>query len=121
MILDTGAEVTVLSAARAETLKLPLSKSNARFAGADAANRTPMRATLPDVAFGKAAMPRLPVMVLPLKQVFKIIGEGEAKPIDGILGADVLERGGAIFDIAADTLYLTGGKSAAPAGNPSAK
>ena len=33
--------------------------------------------------------------------------------IDGILGADVLEKGGAIFDIAADTLYLTGGKSAA--------
>jgi predicted aspartyl protease len=108
MVLDSGAERTVLSKASAEAMKLPLTEATTLVAGASDANHKPMQGLLTNVTFGETSLPRLPVMVLPLKEVFDALSDGEASPIDGIIGADVLEQAGGIIDVAAGTLYLTG-------------
>ena len=114
MILDSGAERTVLFGATAEAMKLPLTKGNALIDGANDANRRPMQGVLTNVTFGEASLPQLPVMVVPLKEITRVLSDGESSPIDGIIGADVHEHGGGIIDVAANTLYLTGNDPDAP-------
>ena len=38
---------------------------------------------------GEALLPRIPVLVLPLEELFKSLGAGSRYHVDGILGADV--------------------------------
>ena len=112
MVIDSGAERSVLSSSTAEAMKLALKESNAMIADAETANRHPKLGVLKDVVFGQAQLPQLPVMVIPLTAVFDALSDGEAAPIDGIIGADVLEQGGGIIDVAANALYLTGNATA---------
>ena len=63
---------------------------------------------LSNVWFGHVSLPQLPVLSLPLKEIYDLLTEGEIKPVDGIIGADVLDQGGGFIDVAADRIYFTG-------------
>lgn len=116
LVIDSGAERSVLSLRTAEAMKLKLTESQIRIGGADDANKRPKEAVLTNVRLGQALVPRVPVLVLPLEEVFKSLGEGSRYHVDGILGADLLAKRGGVIDLAADLLYLAGGES--PAGKP---
>jgi predicted aspartyl protease len=106
LVIDSGAERSVLSLRTAEAMKLKLTESQIMIGGADDANKRPKEAVLPNVRLGQALLTRVPVLVLPLEEVFKSLGAGSRYHVDGILGADVLARRGGVIDLAADLLYL---------------
>lgn len=116
LVIDSGAERSVLSRRTAEAMKLKLTESQTLIDGADNANKRPKEAVLLNVRLGQALVTRLPVLVLPLEEVFKSLGEGGRYHVDGILGADILEQRGGVIDVAADSLYLT---ENSPASRPS--
>jgi predicted aspartyl protease len=116
LVIDSGAERSVLSLRTAEAMKLKLANSPITIGGADDANKRPKEAVLPNVRLGQALLPRIPVLVLPLEEVFQSLGAGSRYHVDGILGADVLAKRGGVIDLAADLLYLA--EDETPAGKP---
>lgn len=108
-VIDSGAERSVLSLRAASAMKLKLANSQITISGADDANKRPKESVLKNVRLGQALLPRIPVLVLPLEEVFNHLGTGSRYHVDGILGADVLAKGGGVIDLAADMLYLAGG------------
>jgi predicted aspartyl protease len=111
LVIDSGAERSVLSLRTAEAMKLKLTNSQIMIGDADDANKHPKEAALPNVRLGQALLSRIPVLVLPLEEVFKSLGAGSRYHVDGILGADVLARRGGVIDLAADLLYLARNES----------
>jgi predicted aspartyl protease len=113
-VIDSGAERSVLSLRSASAMKLKLTDSHITISGADDANKRPKESVLKDVRLGQSLIPRIPVLVLPLEEVFTHLGTGSRYHVDGILGADVLAKQNGVIDLAADMLYLA---RSAPPGN----
>jgi predicted aspartyl protease len=106
LVIDSGAERSVLSLRAASAMKLNLTDSQITISGADDANKRPKESLLKNVRLGQALLPRIPVLVLPLEEVFNHLGTGSRYHVDGILGADILAKRDGVIDLAAGMLYL---------------
>lgn len=113
LVIDSGAERSVLSLRTASAMKLKLADSQVTISGADEANKRPKESVLKNVRLGQALVPRIPVLVLPLEEVFNHLGTGSRYHVDGILGADVLAKQNGVIDLAADMLYVAKGEAPA--------
>ena len=105
-ILDTGASNTCVDFELAEHFKLNVTDSDTKAAGAGATEMLTKQALEVKIQIGKWLYHNLHLVLLDLTHVNTALVDHLAKPIEGIIGADVLKRGKAIIDYDKKQLYL---------------
>ncbi len=111
-IVDTGAEVSVLSAESARQLGLKTASSSARIIDASGDDTPARSATFTNVVFDRLVVTEFQVAVIPLPVVRKNFHDQNGRIVDGIIGMDFLESTGALLDAGSHLLYV---------GDPAAK
>lgn len=105
-IVDTGAEVSVLSAESARQLGLATQASGARIIDASGDNAVARSATFTNVVFDRLMVTEFQVAVISLPVVRKNFSDRNGRVVDGIIGMDFLENTGALFDAGSRLLYV---------------
>ena len=105
-IVDTGAEVSVLSAESARKLGLKTVASSARIIDASGDNAAARAGTFENVIFEQLVVTEFQVAVIPLPVVRKNFKDRNGRVVDGIIGMDFLESSGALFDAGSRVLYV---------------
>lgn len=105
-ILDTGASNTCVDFEKALFFKLNAEDSDTKAAGAGAVEMNTKEALNVQIKIGKWAFHNLHLVLLDLSHVNTALTNHHAKPVDGIIGADVLKKGKAIIDYDKKRLYL---------------
>jgi predicted aspartyl protease len=105
-ILDTGASNTCVDFKAAMHFKLNAVNSETKAAGAGATEMNTQEAVDVKIKIGKWKYSNLHMVLLDLSHVNTALINHHTKPIDGIIGADVLKRGKAIIDYDKKKLYL---------------
>lgn len=108
-VLDTGANVTVVSTAQAERFGLSveggglLGSGPARIAGSTGTAR---QVRVDSFALGQVAIRQRQVLIADLGQLLGVLGQASGREVSGIIGQDVLEEHRAIIDVPRPMLYL---------------
>jgi predicted aspartyl protease len=105
-IVDTGAEVSVLSATSARKLGLETRPSGSRIIDASGDNAPARAATFHNVFFDQLVLTEFQVAVIPLPVVRENFKDRSGRAVDGIIGMDFLESTGALFDAGSRVLYV---------------
>ncbi|WP_411846505.1 aspartyl protease family protein [Roseibacillus persicicus] len=105
-IVDTGAEVSVLSAESARELGLETRASSSRIIDASGDNAAARAATFENVVFDRLVVTEFQVAVIELPVVRKNFKDRNGRVVDGIIGMDFLENTGALFDAGSRLLYV---------------
>ena len=105
-IVDTGAEVSVLSAKSARLLGLNTVESTARIIDASGDNAIARTGTFRNVIFEQLVVTEFQVAVIPLPVVRDNFRDRNGRVVDGIIGMDFLESSGALFDAGSNLLYV---------------
>ncbi len=105
-IVDTGAEVSVLSQESASELGLKTRPSSARIIDASGDNASARSATFHNMVFERLIVSEFQVAVIPLPVVRKNFNDRNGRTVDGIIGMDFLENSGALFDAGSRLLYV---------------
>lgn len=105
-VVDTGAEVTVLSTATVRRHSIPTTPTGSKIIDASGDNSDVSVAMLKNVVFGRLVVSDYQVAVTPLTIVRKSFRDSRGRPVDGIIGMDFLERSGALLDSASRLLYV---------------
>ena len=105
-ILDTGASNSCLGFEAVETFKLNVEDSEIKAAGAGAINMDTKMSIKNKVKIGKWRSNKMALILFNLTHVNAALTNHESKPVDGIIGADILKKGKAIIDYDKKYLYL---------------
>lgn len=105
-IVDTGAEVSVLSAAAANNLGLESRPSASRIIDASGDHASARAATFKNVFFEQLVLTDFEVAVIPLPVVRQNFKDRNGRPVDGIIGMDFLENTAALFDAGSRLIYV---------------
>ncbi|MGV6844588.1 MAG: retropepsin-like aspartic protease family protein [Lutibacter sp.] len=105
-ILDTGASNSCVDVSLAEKFKLKVADSETKAAGAGAINMETKIATKNSINFNKWNLKNFTVVLLNLTHVNTALTEHGSATVDGIIGADILEKGKAIINYKNNKLYL---------------
>jgi hypothetical protein len=105
-ILDTGASNTCVSFDKIEFFKLVSEESEIKAAGAGATNMETLISTKNRIEIGKWKKKKLKIVLFDLVHVNEALTSHNARPVDGIIGADVLGRAKAVIDYGKNRLYL---------------
>lgn len=105
-ILDTGASSSCIGFDGAETFKLLAEDSEIKAAGAGAIDMDTKMAKKNKVKIGKWKHNKVALILFNLTHVNTALTNHNAKPVDGIVGADILKKGKAIIDYNKKYLYL---------------
>lgn len=105
-IVDTGAEVSVLSQASAEALGLKTRASSSRIIDASGDNAAARSGTFTNVYFDRLVLTEFQVAVIPLPVVRKNFKDRNGRTVDGIIGMDFLENTSALFDAGSRVIYI---------------
>ncbi|SDE15606.1 Aspartyl protease [Pricia antarctica] len=105
-ILDTGASNTCVSFDKIELFKLTSEASEIKAAGAGATNMETLISTKNRIKIGKWKKKKLQIVLFDLVHVNEALTSHKAKPVDGIIGADVLIKAKAVIDYSKSCLYL---------------
>ena len=105
-IVDTGAEVSVLSSESARELGLKTVASSARIIDASGDNAPARAGIFRNVIFEQLVVTEFQVAVIPLPVVRKNFEDRNGRIVDGIIGMDFLENSGALFDASSKLLYV---------------
>lgn len=105
-ILDTGASNTCVDFNLAERFKLEAEDSDTKAAGAGATEMLTKQAQDVKIQIGKWRYHNLHLVLLDLTHVNTALVDHFAKPIEGIIGADILKHGKAVIDYDKKYLYL---------------
>jgi len=105
-ILDTGASNTCVGFEKASYFKLNAQDSEIKAAGAGATEMLTKEAIDVQIKIGKWQYHNLHLVLLDLTHVNTALINHHAKPVDGIIGADILKKGKAIIDYNKKRLYL---------------
>lgn len=111
-IVDTGAEVSVLSATAASNLGLDSRASGSRIIDASGDHAQARAATFTNVYFEQLVLTDFEVAVIPLPVVRQNFKDRSGRPVDGIIGMDFLENTAALFDASSRLIYVGDPKSA---------
>ncbi len=106
-ILDTGASNTCVDFEVAEHFKLDAEDSETKAAGAGATEMDTKQALEVKIQIGLWRYHNLHLVLLDLTHVNTALKNHRAKPVDGIIGADILKRGKAVIDYDKNRLYLS--------------
>lgn len=105
-IVDTGAEVSVLSAESARALGLQTRASAARIIDASGDNAQARSAFFDNIVFGRLVISEFQVAVIPLPVVRKNFRDLNGRVVDGIIGMDFLQGSHALLDAGSRLLYV---------------
>jgi clan AA aspartic protease (TIGR02281 family) len=108
-LLDTGAARTVLAQARAEALGVACTVSSETAGGLGTAAHAFATGIADRLEFGALVLEQVPVWAMDLAHVNDALVARGGRPIDAVLGADLLEARGAVLDFANGELYLRRG------------
>ncbi|WP_026810319.1 retropepsin-like aspartic protease family protein [Arenibacter latericius] len=105
-ILDTGASNTCIGMDKIEHFKLNSKDSEIKAAGAGATEMLTKLSTKNKIEIGKWVKKKHKIVLFDLVHVNEALTSHNAMPVDGIIGADLLQKGKAIIDYKKTRLYL---------------
>ena len=105
-ILDTGASNSCIDINLSEKFNLTVEDSETKAAGAGAIGMETKISTGNKLAINQWKNKNCTIVLLDLTHVNTALTEHNASSIDGIIGADILEKGKAIIDYKKKRLYL---------------
>ncbi len=105
-ILDTGASNSCIDFNDVAFFKLEVTDSEIKAAGAGASNMKTQVSTGNKITIGSWKYENLELVVFDLSHVNTALIAHHAKPVAGIIGADILKKGKAIIDYDKKYLYL---------------
>ena len=104
MILDTGAQQSVLDASFAAKCGIKAYDTPVAIAGVGGKSKSAKIGSIDKLSVGKFSLERFPALVMDLGR----LSDG-GKDFDGILGAELLHASGCIYDVGARALYFDSG------------
>lgn len=105
-ILDTGASNSCVDINLAEKFKLEVKDSDTKAAGAGAIGMETKISSKNNIEINQWKYQNFTVVLLDLTHVNTALTEHHAEAVDGIIGADILEKGKAIINYEKKSLYL---------------
>ncbi|PKP26994.1 MAG: acid protease [Bacteroidetes bacterium HGW-Bacteroidetes-2] len=105
-ILDTGASNSCIGTKSISHFKLHVTASDVKAAGAGAVNMLTQVSVSNTLQIGKWTKNNVPFVIFDLSHVNEALHLAEAKPVEGILGADILKTSRAVIDYGRNCLYL---------------
>ena len=105
-ILDTGASNSCVGFESIEQFKLDAQISETKAAGAGATGIETQLAKNNEIQLGRWKNKKFHLIVFDMSHVNEALTHYKTKPVDGIIGADVLLKGKAIIDYCNHFLYL---------------
>lgn len=105
-ILDTGASSSCVGFEAIETFKLNAKDSDVKAAGAGATDMETQISIKNKIKIGKWKKEKVALILFNLTHVNTALTAHNAKPVDGIIGADILKKAKAIIDYDHKYLYL---------------
>lgn len=105
-ILDTGASSSCVGFEGVETFKLKAKDSDIKAAGAGATDMLTQISKRNKLKIGKWKKEKVALILFNLTHVNTALTSHNSKPVDGIIGADVLKKGKAVIDYEKKYLYL---------------
>ena len=105
-ILDTGASNTCVGFESIELFSLDAEESEVKAAGAGAIDMETKLSEKNKIKIGKWQNDKLALILFNLTHVNTALVNHKSKPVDGIIGADILKKGKAIIDYNKKYLYL---------------
>lgn len=105
-ILDTGASNSCVGFEAIETFNLKVEDSEIKAAGAGAVGMDTKMSIKNKVKIGKWRGNKIALILFNLTHVNTALINHKSKPVDGIIGADILKKSKAIIDYDKKYLYL---------------
>ena len=105
-IIDTGASSSCVGFEGVDKFLLTAKKSKTKASGAGATGLFTQLAKDNTLQLGRWKTTKLNLVVFDLSHVNLALTEHKAKPVDGIIGADILIGGKAIIDYSDNVLFL---------------
>ena len=105
-ILDTGASNSCVDFETATTFKLKVKDSDIKAAGAGATDMKTQVSKQNKISIGKWSKDKVVLVLFSLTHVNTALTAHNSKPVEGIIGADILKKGKAIIDYEKKYLYL---------------
>jgi predicted aspartyl protease len=105
-ILDTGASNSCIDIALAEKFMLVVEDSETKAAGAGAIGMETKISARNVLELKNWKYKNIHIVLLDLTHVNTALTEHKAKAVDGIIGADILEKAAAIIDYKTKNVYL---------------
>ena len=105
-ILDTGASNSCVGFESVDLFALEAQKSKTKAAGAGATGMFTQLALKNKLQLGSWKDSNFELVIFDLSHVNEALMQHKAKPVHGIIGADVLMKGKAIIDYFNNCLYL---------------
>jgi len=105
-ILDTGASNSCVGFDEIETFNLTTEESEHKASGAGTTEIETLISKKNKVKIGKFKLNKSPLILIDLAHINSALIKQNAKPIQGIIGADILHKGKAIIDYNKKYLYL---------------
>ncbi|WP_282122855.1 retropepsin-like aspartic protease [Algibacter mikhailovii] len=105
-ILDTGASSSCVGFEGIDTFNLKAEASLIKAAGAGATDMDTKMAKTNKVKIGKWSNNKVALVLFDLTHVNTALINHNSKPVDGIIGADILKKSKAIIDYEKKYLYL---------------
>lgn len=105
-ILDTGASNSCIDINLAEKFKLEVQDSDTKAAGAGAIGMETKISSKNKIEINQWEYQNFTVVLLDLNHVNTALTEHSAEAVDGIIGADILEKGKAVINYETKCLYL---------------
>ena len=105
-IIDTGASNSCVGFEAAENFNLKVKDSNILAAGAGAINMETKMSNKNKVKIGHWETNKVVLVLFNLTHVNTALTNHKSKPVDGIIGADILKKSKAVIDYDKKYLYL---------------
>ncbi|CAH8281300.1 aspartyl protease [Mariniflexile fucanivorans] len=105
-ILDTGASNSCVGFEAVDQFNLKVKDSNIMAAGAGAINMETKMSKKNKVKIGKWENSKIVLVLFNLSHVNTALINHKSKPVDGIIGADILKKSNAVIDYETKYLYL---------------
>lgn len=105
-ILDTGASNSCIGFKDADLFNLKAKASSIKAAGAGATDMLTQTASKNKIKIGRWKCNNITLVLFDLTHVNSALTMHNAKPVNGIIGADILKKGKAIIDYNKKYLYL---------------
>lgn len=105
-ILDTGASNSCVGFEAIDTFKLKAKDSEVKAAGAGATDMITKVSKKNKLKIGKWKKDKVPLILFNLTHVNTALLNYNSKPVDGIIGADILKKAKAIIDYDKKYVYL---------------
>lgn len=105
-IVDTGASNSCIANDRVDHFKLQVQTSEIKAAGAGSSSMETQKSVENKIKINDWKVKSFELVVFDLTHVNTALENHGAKTVDGIIGADILEKGKAIIDYKKKKLYL---------------